>query len=118
MKAAPVGPSLRAQRSNPSLEDNERMDCFVASLLAMTRRESGLQTDLPDGQISDGSCFGLSSPVCKNISVFPNPKSELHDSGPPTKGRIAIVTDAGWDAVDADAPLTNGVEADGEGVWS
>jgi hypothetical protein len=25
------------------------------------------------------------------------------------KGRIAIVTNAGWDAVAADAPLTNGV---------
>src|ERR1700675_2601150 len=25
---------------------------------------------LPDGQISDGSCFCLSSPICKNISVF------------------------------------------------
>jgi hypothetical protein len=34
------------------------------------------------------------------------------------EGRIAIVTDAGWDAVDADVPLTNGAEADGEVVWS
>jgi hypothetical protein len=29
-----------------------------------------------------------------------------------------IVTNAGRDAVDADAPITNGVEADGENVWS
>ena len=29
-----------------------------------------------------------------------------------------IVTNAGWDAVDADAPITNGAEADGEVVWS
>jgi hypothetical protein len=43
-----------------------------------------------------------SSPICKNISVFPNPKSKLYDSlSHPTKGRIAIVTDAGRDAVDA-----------------
>jgi len=34
------------------------------------------------------------------------------------KGRIAIVTDAGWDAVDAEAFLTNGADADGEVVWS
>ena len=34
------------------------------------------------------------------------------------KGRLAIVTDAERDAVDVDAPLTNGVEADGEDVWS
>ena len=36
----------------------------------------------------------------------------------PQEGRIAIVTDAGRDAVDADAPLTNGAKADGEVVWS
>jgi len=29
-----------------------------------------------------------------------------------------IVTNAGRDAVDAEAPITNGVEADGEVVWS
>jgi hypothetical protein len=36
----------------------------------------------------------------------------------PLEGRTAIVTDAGRDAVDADVPLTNGTEADGEVVWS
>jgi hypothetical protein len=36
----------------------------------------------------------------------------------PLEGRIAIVTNAGRDAVDADAPITNGAEADGEDVWS
>jgi hypothetical protein len=36
----------------------------------------------------------------------------------PIEGRFAIVTDAGRDAMDADAPITNGAEADGEGVWS
>ena len=35
-----------------------------------------------------------------------------------SEGRLAIVTDAGRDAVDADAPITNGAEADGEVVWS
>jgi len=35
-----------------------------------------------------------------------------------SKGRFAIVMNAGWNAVDAAAPLTNGVNADGEGVWS
>jgi hypothetical protein len=29
-----------------------------------------------------------------------------------------IVTNAGRDAVDAEAPITNGVDADGEVVWS
>jgi hypothetical protein len=36
----------------------------------------------------------------------------------PREGRIAIVTDAGLDAMDAGAPLTNGADADGEVVWS
>jgi hypothetical protein len=34
------------------------------------------------------------------------------------EGRIAIVTDAGWDAVDAEALLTNSAQADGKIVWS
>ena len=36
----------------------------------------------------------------------------------PSEGRFAIVTNAGRDAVDAAAPLTNGANADGEVVWS
>jgi len=37
----------------------------------------------------------------------------------PHEGRFAIVTKRGaGDAVDVDAPLTNGAEADGEVVWS
>ena len=36
----------------------------------------------------------------------------------PLEGRIAIVTDAGLDAMDAAALLTNSAKADGEVVWS
>ena len=44
----------------------------------------------------------VSSLLCKNISVFTHPKSPLElFASHPTEGRIAIVTDAGWDAVDA-----------------
>ena len=47
------------------------------------------------------------------------PKSAVYARRPvPTEGRLAIVTDAGRDAVDAEALLTNGAEADGEVVWS
>jgi hypothetical protein len=61
----------------------------------------------------------LSSPIRKNISVFPNPNQNyMIRRLVPLEGRIAIVTDAGRDAVDADAPITNGAEADGEVVWS
>jgi len=35
-----------------------------------------------------------------------------------SKGRFAIVTNAGRNAVDAAALLTNGANADGEVVWS
>ena len=45
------------------------------------------------------------------ISVEPPPST-------PPEGRIAIVTDAGLDAMDAAALLTNGANADGKTVWS
>jgi len=35
-----------------------------------------------------------------------------------SEGRIAIVTSAGRDAMDAAVSLTNDTKADGEGVWS
>ena len=61
----------------------------------------------------------MSSPLCKNISVFPKCKSVYILRRPVSlEGRFAIVTDARRDAVDADAPLTNGANADGEVVWS
>jgi hypothetical protein len=75
-------------------------------------------TGLPDGQISPSAKF-LSSPFRKNISVFPKPKSSYMIRRPASlEGRFAIVTDARRDAVDAEAPITNGAEADGEVVWS
>jgi hypothetical protein len=50
----------------------------------------------------------LSSPIFKNIPVFAGPKSPLElPPSRPTEGRFAIVTDAGRDAVDASALLTN-----------
>ena len=61
----------------------------------------------------------LSSPFCKNILFFRN-ENHLYNTRRlvPLEGRIAIVTDAGRDAVDVEVPLTNGAEADGEVVWS
>jgi hypothetical protein len=48
---------------------------------------------------------GVFSPICKNISLHPSGKSSLQVRAIPshTEGRIAIVTDAGWGAVDAAA---------------
>jgi hypothetical protein len=48
---------------------------------------------------------GLSSPSAKNIPLVPSGKSILELAPSlPTEGRLAIVTDAGRDAVDANAP--------------
>jgi hypothetical protein len=63
--------------------------------------------------------FGVQPPLHK-YSGFPNTQISCISTTVPsqTEGRFAIVTNAGWDAVDVDAPLTNGAEADGEVVWS
>jgi len=52
----------------------------------------------PDGQISNS----LSTPISKNICV-PLQSKSLHESRRPVpiEGRLAIVTNAGRDAVDA-----------------
>jgi hypothetical protein len=60
---------------------------------------------LPDGQISDGSCFCLSSPLRKNISVFPKYKSGYMIRHPvPREGRWPSSRTLGRDAVDAAVP--------------
>jgi hypothetical protein len=51
----------------------------------------------------------LSIPSEKNISVFPKPNHRYIRSHPvPPKGRIAVVTDAGRVAVDADGASDEG----------
>jgi hypothetical protein len=74
-----------------------------------------MSTDLPDGQITE---FPV-QPFAQKYSASPFARNSFIDSRvPPTEGRHAIVTVAARDAVDADALLTNGAEADGEVVWS
>ena len=75
----------------------------------------------PTGKSSDKRAkpFSHVQPLPKKYSGFP--KSQITGiirTSCPTEGRFAIVTDAGWDAVDVEAPITNGAEADGEVVWS
>src|SRR5260370_41734799 len=71
------------------------MDCFVASLLAMTVK-SGLIC--PTGK----SVVFLSSPICKNISLNPSGKSLLQlPPSCPKRGALRNVINAGRDAVDA-----------------
>jgi hypothetical protein len=51
---------------------------------------------LPDGQISSAGRFPLSSPLCKNISVFPKPKSAYVIRHPvPLRGALRNVINAG-----------------------
>jgi hypothetical protein len=56
--------------------------------------------------ISDFQNFPLTAGQISTIAIWSRP----------TEGRLAIVTDAGRDAVDAAAPLTNGAGAYGEVV--
>jgi hypothetical protein len=69
---------------------------------------------LPDGQITNF----LSSPSAKNISLSPSGKSTLQLTRLTHRGALRNVINAGWDAVDADACLTERADADGEVVWS
>ena len=51
MSAWPFSPSLRAKRSNPECLRGDSLDCFVASLLAMTMHQiAATQTDDPGHQ--------------------------------------------------------------------
>jgi hypothetical protein len=62
----------------------------------------------------------VSSPFVKNIPLSPSGKSSLPICPvPPHRGALAIVTDAGRDAVDASGASDEGaLLADGEVVWS
>ena len=74
----------------------------------------------PDGQIT--SSTGLGRVESRSQKYFALPVGQIISTSlrrpVPLEGRFAIVTNAGRDAVDADAPITNGAEADGEVVWS
>src|SRR5258708_33495301 len=60
----------------------------------------------PTGKSAGRWRFALSSPICKNISVFPKSKSGYMIAIPSHRGALAIVIDAGRDAMDAAASGT------------
>jgi hypothetical protein len=64
--------------------------------------------------------IGVCPVLSRKIIRFGCRANHLYKFAPsrPTKGRLAIVTDAGRDAVDAAVLLTNSTKADGEVVWS
>jgi hypothetical protein len=78
------------------------------------------QVICPSGAVRDFAFGLLSSPFQKDISVFPKCKSGVYLApSRPTEGRLAIVTNAGRDAVDADGTQRRSApDADGEVVWS
>jgi hypothetical protein len=59
---------------------------------------------------SSGPCTALRvQPSVQKYSDFPKTQITLfRKPSCPTEGRFAIVTDAGQDAVDVEAPITNG----------
>jgi hypothetical protein len=79
-----------------------------------------MRFDARDGGFVEPDEPDASSPALPaKINPFsPDPNHPHNSAIPSPRGAFAIVTNAGWDAVDADAPLTNGGEADGEVVWS
>jgi len=67
----------------------------------------------------DQADLGRPVPLGENISLSPSGKSGAFlCASRPERGALRNVINAGRDAVDADALLTNSAEADGEVVWS
>jgi hypothetical protein len=71
-------------------------------------------SDLPDRR----SGKSLSSPSAKTFPFSLDANHFIRAAvSSHQEGRLAIVTNAGRDAMDADLPLTNGTEADDEVAW-
>jgi hypothetical protein len=118
MQKSPVFPREQRPRSSASVENVTRHSGTIR------RTRPGMATKdvseaAPDFEFACAKtrnsrtisvCFYLSSPVRKNISIPTAPKSLLYPQpSRPTEGRIAIVTDAGRDVVDADALSARGI---------
>jgi hypothetical protein len=87
---------------------------FVSALGQVNRRPDGQITSVPTSLSAP-----LVKPLLKKYSGCQNILIILYCSlSRPTKGALRNVNNAGRDAVDADVPLTNGADADGEGAWS
>jgi hypothetical protein len=81
-----------------------QIDLTAISGMAVIPADAG-----PDGQITALFFEVPVQSLLKKYSDFPKAQiSPICSPSTPLEGRIAIVTDAGLDAMDADAPLTNG----------
>jgi hypothetical protein len=117
MHPMPVSQEGSPHSTGPGTGNQEQKENLSRGVVGRSRPDDGPAERIfvPDGQISE-SCPAPFAKIFR-FAIYPNhfyiPRRLV-----PHEGRIAIVTDAGWDAVDADAPLTNGADADGEVVWS
>jgi hypothetical protein len=97
-------------------DDPSAREISLAALLAEADRRGARKIEIVEATQSDSTC---PTPAAKYFLFAPDPNHFTYCRRPvPSEGRLAIVTDAGRDAVDADGALTNALEADGEGVWS
>ena len=82
------------------------------------RRHEALPAARRANQFVRGLC--LCPALFAKIFRFPRRANHLYKLAPsrPDKRGVAHVINAGRDAVDAEALLTNGADADGEAVWS
>jgi len=73
----------------------------------------------PAGQISHSRPNPVQY-ISEKYSAFADAKISCISRRVPlhTEGRLAIVTNAERDAMDVEMPLTNGIDTDGEVVWS
>ena len=93
--------------------------CKAASLRAL--RAASLRAQVKSGCSGCGKITrranhqkSVQPPLQKYFCFFEDTNQCISVAIPShTEGRLAIVTNAGRDAVDADAPITNGADADG-----
>jgi hypothetical protein len=105
-----------ANGSRECAPDDKLRDTHHLSMRAARRWVSqGLNPSYRPTGKSAKTCL---APHAKIFLFFRNENQTICSQSRPTEGRFAIVTDAGRDAVDADVPITNGADADGEDVWS
>jgi hypothetical protein len=84
---------------------------YLKPVVANSRRAEFVEADQ-----ADSTC---PAPFAKIFLFLSDPNHRLIPCRPvPPEGRLAIVTDAGRDAVDVEVLLTSGTDADGQVVWS
>ena len=102
----------------PDISQAERLHPDPKHALGQLNSRYARQIDPTEIVYSDlqNKCQALN----KKMFRFIRSGNQRYESARLTRqeGRIMIVTNVRWDAVDADVPITNGADAYGEVVWS